>query len=63
MTLEKLKNMAERILQQKQIDKHGLKFQNPSDMYLTGFEDGFLEGVKYVSNQVNATAKNIREMN
>lgn len=63
MTLEKLKNMAERILQQKQIDKHGLKFQNPSDMYLTGFEDGFLEGVKYVSNQVNATAKNIKEMN
>jgi hypothetical protein len=33
------------------------------EMYLTGFEDGFLEGVKYVSNQVNATAKNIREMN
>jgi hypothetical protein len=60
MTLEKLKNMAERILQQKQIDKHGLKFQNPSDMYLTGFEDGFIEGVRYVSDQVNATSRNIK---
>lgn len=63
MTLEKLKNMAERILQQKQIDKHGLKFQNPSDMYLTGFEDGFMEGVKYVSDQVTAVSRNIKGMN
>lgn len=62
MTIEKLKNMGERVLQQKQINKHGLKFQNPSDMYLIGFEDGFFEGVKYISDQVSALSKNIKRM-
>lgn len=62
MTKEKLEKWAERILQQKQIDKHGLKFQNPSDMYVTGFEDGFFEGVKYITDQVSALSKNIKRM-
>ena len=62
MTKEKLEKLAERILQQKQIDKHELKFQNPSNMYITGFEDGFFEGVKYITDQIAATAKNIKSM-
>ena len=62
MTDERLGKMAERVLRQKRTDDHGPGLQNPGGLYVTGFKDGFMEGIRYIKDQIINAAKKVETM-